>query len=190
MALLYEYPKKNISGKEKIALAKEKIEERKKVNKMLIKSVVLLAVLLILAVFVSVVWLKVVLIVIGLFSFSTTFLFASSIRLSLDEDVYVKIYDDRIESYQPPAIGVKKHLVKINYSDVIESNQTTMGSISFKLKNGESDSIYFVDGATKKFFIENCYDKVNYPKKDYIEYPDIEEEKDDPDYSWKNWKSF
>lgn len=190
MALLYEYPKKNISSSEKVALANEKINERKKVNKMMLKSAVLLVVLLILAAFVKVVWLKVVLIIIGLFSFLTSLLFANSIRLSLDNDIFVKIYDDHIESFQPPAFGVKKRRITINYDEVIESNQTTLGSISFKLKGNKSESIYFTDGAAKRFFIENCYDKINYPKKEYIDYPDIEEEKDDPDYKWKNWKSF
>lgn len=190
MALLYEYPKNNISSSEKVALANEKINERKKVNKMMLKSAVLLVVLLILAAFVKVVWLKVVLIIIGLFSFLTSLLFANSIRLSLDNDIFVKIYDDHIESFQPPAFGVKKRRITINYDEVIESNQTTLGSISFKLKGNKSESIYFTDGAAKRFFIENCYDKINYPKKEYIDYPDIEEEKDDPDYKWKNWKSF
>lgn len=190
MALLYEYPKRNISAQEKIAFASEKINERKKVNKMMLKSAVLLVVLLFLAVIVDIVWLKVVLIVLGLFTFLTSLLFANSIRLSLDDDIFVKIYDDRIESYQPPAFGVRKRRITINYDDVIESNQTTMGSISFKLKGNKSESIYFTDGATKRFFIENCYEKINYPKRDYIDYPDIEDEKDDPDYKWNNWKSF
>lgn len=190
MALLYEYPKKNLTGSQKIALAREKIAERKKVNKMMLKSAVLLIVLLFLAVMVELVWLKIVLIVLGLFVFLTSLLFANAIRLSLDDDLFVKIYDDRIESYQPPAFGVRKRRVTINYDDVLESNQTTLGSISFKLTGNKSESIYFTDGATKRFFIENCYKKINYPKRDYIDYPDIEDEKDDPDYKWNNWKSF
>lgn len=189
MALLYEYPKKNISGQEKIALASEKISERKKVKKMMLKSAVLLVVLMFLAVVVELLWLKAVLIILGLFSFFTSLLFANSIRLSLEDDLFVKIYDDHIESFQPPAFGVKKRRITINYDDVIESNQTTLGSISFKLKGNRSESIYFTDGAAKRFFIENCYEKINYPKRDYIDYPDIEDEKDDPDYKWNNWKS-
>lgn len=190
MTLLYEYPKKNISGQEKIALASEKINERKKVKKMMLKSTVLLVLLLFLAAIVEFVWLKVVLIVLGLFNFLTTLLFANSIRLSLGDDIFVKIYDDHIESFQPPAFGIKKRHITIYYDDVIESNQTTMGSISFKLKGNKTESIYFTDGAAKRFFIENCYEKINYPKRDYIDYPDIEDEKDDPDYKWNNWKSF
>lgn len=190
MVLLYEYPKKNISGQQKIALASEKINERKKVNKMMLKSAVLLIVLLFLAVMVKLIWLKVVLVTLGLFSFFTSLLFANAIRLSLDDDLFVKIYDDRIDSYQPPAFGIKKRRITIIYDDVIESNQTTLGSISFKLKGNKSESIYFTDGATKRFFIENCHEKINYPKRDYIDYPDIEDDKDDPDYKWNNWKSF
>lgn len=188
MELLYEYPDRSVSRQEKIRLAGERIAERKRVNKIIIKSAVLMLVLLLVCILVKFVWLKIVLAVLALGLFFTSFLFAMSMKMALDEDVYVKIFDNRIESYQPPVLGIKKRLVTINYDEVIESSQTTMGSISFLLKGNKSESIYFVDPAAKMFLIENLHDKIHYPKKEYIVFP--EEDEDDPDYKWKNWKSF
>ncbi len=188
MELLYEYPDKNISRQEKIKLAGEKIAERKRINKMIIKGAVLMLVLMLVAILVKFVWLKIVLAILALFLFFTSFIVAMSMKMALDEDIYVKIFDDRIESYQPPAFGVKKRLVTINYDDIEKSSQTTMGSISFQLKDNKTESIYFVDTNTKLFLINNLYDKIHYTKKNYVEIPEIDE--DDPDYKWKSWKSF
>lgn len=173
MKLLYEYPEV-VSKAKQISAAKEREQDMKKIKKMLFNSTVLCAVLLLVCVLCEFVWLKIALCVFAVLIFSASLVFAASLKAATDPDVYVKIYDDHIESYQPSAFGAKKHSVNLNYSDIAESRQTVTGSMSFLLKDGTSKSIYFVNTAAKLFLINELHESIKYPKKNYIEYKNTE----------------
>lgn len=189
--LLYKFPEK-LSAQEQIERTAEQMKINKKIKKLKIQNVILLAAAVLLIWRVPVIWLK----------FLTAFFIAAciavnslimlSVKRQEDSGAYTKIYDDRIEHKQANLFNLKKSKYKeitVFYKDIKASAQDVFGNLQFKLQNGEIVSFYFCDTNTKLFLINNLHEKIKYPKREFKDLSSDEVlDKDDPDYNWKNWK--
>ncbi len=189
--LLYKFPKK-LSAPEQIEQAGERIKVKNKIKKLRIQNIILLAVICILLWRVPAIWLKLLTVFILLIYIAFNCLIIMSVRRQEDSGAYTKIYDDRIEHKQAKLFNLKKtnyREVTVFYKDIQSSSQDAFGNMQFRLKSGEIISMYFCDTDAKLFMINNLYKEIKYPKKEYRDISDDEViDKDDPDYSWKNWK--
>ena len=189
--LLYKFPKK-LSASEQIEQAGERMKINKKIRKLRIQNIILLAVIIILLWRVPVIWLKLLTAFILLIYIAFNSLIIMSVRRQEDSGAYTKIYDDRIEHKQANLFNLKKtnyREVTVFYNDIKSSYQDAFGNMQFRLIGGEIVSLYFCDTDAKLYLINNLYDKIKYPKKVYRDLSSDETtDKDDPDYSWKNWK--
>lgn len=191
--LLYKFPKK-LSASEQIEQAGERIKVNKKIRKIRVQNVILLAVICILLWRVPIIWLKILTALILLLCIVFNSLILMVVKRQEDSGAYTKIYDDHIEHKQARLFNLKKtnyKEVKVFYSDILSSSQDAFGNLQFKLKNGEIISLYFCDTDAKLYLINNLYKEIKYPKKEYRDLSADEIiDKDDPDYKWKNWKDF
>ena len=189
--LLYKFPKK-LSASEQIEYAGERMRINKKIRKLKIQNVILLAVIFILLWRVPVIWLKLFNTFILLIYIAFNSLILMSLKRQADSGAYTKIFDDRIEHKQANLFNLKKtnyREVTVFYDDIESSSQNAFGNLQLKLISGEIVSLYFCDTDAKLYLINNLYEKIKYPKKEYRDISSDEVlDKDDPDYSWKNWK--
>lgn len=189
--LIYEYPKK-LSPKEQVLKAQEKMAEKKKTNNLMLRNMILLAVVILMAIFVPLLWLKIVVCTFVFIYFLMNLVLIRMITRASDDFNYTKVYDDRIEHKQADFIKLKTATYKtftIKYADIKKSYQTKWGNMRFVLNDGSEVEIYICDTATKLYIIDNLYEQIKYPKKEYRDLSKEEEkDKDDPDYKWKNWK--
>ncbi len=191
--LLYKFPKK-LSASEQIEQAGERIKVNKKIRRLRIQNIILLAVICILLWRVPLIWLKFLTAFILLLCIVFNCLILMVVKRQEDSGAYTKIYDDHIEHKQASLFNLKKtnyKKVTVFYSDILSSSQDAFGNLQFKLKNGEIISLYFCDTDAKLYLINNLHKEIKYPKKEYRDLSADEIfDKDDPDYKWKNWKDF
>ncbi len=189
--LLYEFPKK-LSAQERLERASEQMKVKKKISKIKIQNIILLAAAALIIWRVSAAWLKILTAFLLVVCFAVNSLMLLSVKRQEDGGAYTKIYDDRIEHKQANLFNLRKTKYKevtLFYSNIEKSVQDVFGNMQFKLKNGEIISLYFCDTETKLFLINNLYESVKYPKKQYNDLSSEEiTDKDDPDYNWRNWK--
>lgn len=189
--LLYKFPKK-LSASEQIEQAGERMKINKKIRKLKLQNVILLAVICLLLWRVPAIWLKLLITFILLICIAFNSLILMSIKRQGDSGAYTKIYDDRIEHKQANLFNLKNtnyREVTVSYKDIVSSSQDAFGNLQFKLISGEIVSLYFCDTDAKIYLINNLYEKIKYPKKEYKDLSvDEVSDKDDPDYNWKNWK--
>lgn len=189
--LLYKFPKK-LSAQEQLERTTEQMKVNKKIKKLKIQNVILLAAAILLVWKVPVIWLKVLTAFFVIICIAVNSLIIFSVKRQDDSGAYTEIYDDRIEHKQANLFNLKKSKYKeivVFYKDIKASAQDIFGNLQFKLQNGEIVSLYFCDTNTKLFLINNLYEKIKYPKREFNDLS-CEEilDKDDPDYNWKNWK--
>lgn len=191
--LLYKFPKK-LSASDQIEQASEKMKINKKIKKLKIQNIILLAAAVILVWRVPVVWLKILTAFFIIAYIAVNSLIMLSVKRQDDSGAYTKIYDDRIEHKQANLFNLKKSKYKeitIFYKDIKASAQDVFGNLQFKLASDEIISLYFCDTNTKLFLINNLYKEIKYPKREFKDLSSDEIlDKEDPDYNWKNWKDF
>lgn len=189
--LLYKFPKK-LSAQEQIERTTEQMNVNKKIKKLKIQNVILLAAAVLLIWRVPAIWLKILTAFFIAACIAVNSLIMLSVKRQEDSGAYTKIYDDRIEHKQANLFNLKKSKYKeitIFYKDIKASAQDVFGNLQFKLQNGEIVSLYFCDTNTKLFLINSLYEKIKYPKREFKDLSADEVlDKDDPDYNWKNWK--
>ncbi len=193
--LLYEYPPK-VDKRTAQLVEFSAARERKKVKKNAAKSAVLGVLIAIIAFIVDVIWVKIFILLIAAFNLFTAYLLYKSSTQINDKNNWTKIYDDHIEHSQSGVVIGKTFEMIIFYDDVLRTTQNSMGELVFELKTtdratyrmiskkGSNDvviknnslSFYFINSKLKLFLIDNLYDKIKYPKKDYIPYEDDDDE--------------
>lgn len=199
MMLLYEYPPaSDRAGMQRKAI--RDLEEHKKMQKNMYKNLLLAAIIIAIGFLASPVIIKVVLWIIGVGNTITALLLYNVSSLSRNTKIYTKIYDDKIENCQAGIISKDLTYITFYYEDSIESYQNNRGDLLVKLKPGYKSSVYvedkkekrqvkpennmlklrFHDTKAKLFLIENLYEKINYPHKDY----NVIEDEEDEDDKW------
>ncbi len=197
MEPVYEYPPK-LSRTERQAKAAHDLSEHRKMRGNMYKNLTLGAVIIAIGIFlVPAALIKILLILLGSCNCAVAFLIYWFYALSRDADVYTRIYDDRIEHSQRHGLS-KSYLHIILYFDEInKSYQTNRGRLVCELKkleksafrlaneNGEERewtpednkvALSFQDTKGKLVLINDFYEKIGYPHK---EYNDIDDEEDD-----------
>lgn len=195
--LLYEFPPK-LDRKSRQLKAMHDLQEHKKMQKNMYKNLVLAAVIIAISFLVSVVLIKILLILIGVGNAAVALLLYQYTALSRDTKCYTKIFDDKIEHKQNSMISKKYTIAEIFYDDIEKSYQTNSGRLVFCLKKdfkssfsieekgkiikfipqNNSFEMKFQDTKAKLFLIDNLYEKIKYPKKNYKVIDDEEDEDD------------
>lgn len=197
MQAVYEYPPK-LSRAERQVKAAHDIEEHRKMQRNMYKNILLGVVIIIIgAVFASAVFAKVLLILLGACNCSVGGLMYWYYSLSRDADVYTRIYEDHIEHSQRMGLSKSYLHICLYYEEVEKSYQTNKGRLVCVLKNVEKSSfvvkdkegrekafvpedgmiaLSFQDTKGKLVLINDFYEKIGYP---YKEYNKIEDEEDD-----------
>lgn len=193
--LVYQYPPKV----DKTTMQMREFNaslERKKFKKDSLKNIVLGLVLFAISFFVPFVPVKILLCVFALFYIFLGYLIYNYANYINSPDMWTRVYDDRIEHSQVSTLTRRVYTTTVYFDDVESSHQTFMGELCFKLcdkpkshceivKNGASAkkniknneiALFFDDTEPKLFIINELYEKIKYPKKDYLEIVDEDEE--------------
>lgn len=197
--LLYEYPPElDVYGKQQKAI--HDLSEHKKMQNNMYKNLVLATVIFVIGFFVNVLIIKVLLWLIAVGNALTALLLYNVSALSRDTSLYTRIYDDRLEHCQGYTLSKKHTTVVLFYSDIIKSCQNNHGDIIVYLKDGHNCSaqtiskkgtenavsqdntlkLKFQDTKAKLFLIDNLYEQIKYPHKEY----NIIEDEEDEDDLW------
>lgn len=195
--LLYEYPPKlDIHGKQKKAI--HDLNEHHKMRRNMFKNLILAGIIFVIGFFVNVIIIKVLLWIIALGNALTGLLLYNVSALSRDTSLYTRIYDDRLEHCQGNAISKKHTNVTLYYSDITKSYQNNHGDLIVHLKDefkstaetetrkGKESAVTennilklkFQDTKAKLYLIDNLYEKIKYPHKEYNIIDDEEDEDD------------
>ena len=193
--LLYEYPPK-LSRTQKQQKALSDLAEHKKMNKALVRSLIIGTVIFVLALFVKAVIIRILLILLAAGDIAVAYLLYRFSAMSRDTECFTRIYDDRIEHKQGSVLTKKYLTVTLRYEDVLRSEQTPQGAVTFYLKEGASPTVEgggkrtarelsehrltltFQDTKAKLFLINELHEEINYPKKEYNIIEDEETEDD------------
>lgn len=193
--LLYEFPPK-LTRTQKQQKAASDLAEHKKMQKALYRGLIIGCGICVLAVFVPVTVVKILLILLGAGNIAVALLLYRFSALSRDTECYTRIYEDHIEHRQGSLLTKKYMSVSLAYSDIVKSEQNPQGRMVFTLKDGASPEVEgasarqqkelaghtltlsFIDTKSKLYLIENLYEQIHYPKKDYNVIEDEEDEDD------------
>lgn len=193
--LLYEYPPK-VDKRTAQLLEFSASGERKKIRKNALKSVILGLLIAVIALFVDNLVVKIIVLLISAFNFFTSYLLYKSASQINDKNNWTRIYDDHIEHSQSGVVIGKTFEITVYYDDILRSYQNSMGELVFELNKTDNTvyrmiskkktddlivkdyklSLYFVNSKPKLYLIDNLYEKIKYPKKNYIPYEDDDEE--------------
>ncbi|MGN1114689.1 MAG: hypothetical protein ACI4RC_06165 [Oscillospiraceae bacterium] len=191
--LLHQYP--NIeSYQERQQKALNDLVQNKKIKKNMYRNLILAVIIGAIGFLVPVTIIKVVLWIIAAGNAVMAILLYKYSMLSFDPKLYTKIYDDHLEHCQGYTLSSSHDYIKFYYEDAVESFQTNQGNLVIKLREGYKSEIYtehkckkkqavlknnlltlrFQETESKLFLINNLYEKIKYPHKEYnvIEDPD------------------
>lgn len=195
--LLYEYPPEQDKRTSSIIEFNASME-RKKIRKNAIKNVVIGVAVAALSFAVPNIPIRIfVLALSGFELFIAYFLYRSTLSINSKND-RTKIYDDHIEHRQTGVMSGRITEFNICYEDIESSAQNAVGDLVIKLKEKNNAEVKRVKGdktealplknncallvfnssEPKYYMINNLYEKIKYPKKEYLPYVDDEEEDD------------
>ena len=194
---LYEYPQA-LDRQTRQLKAIQDLEEHKKMQKNMYKNLILAAIIITIGFFANLLIIKVVLWLIGIGNIITAVLLYNVSALSRDSKIYTKIYSDRLEHCQCNPITKSYTYITFYYDDAIESYQNNRGDIVVKLKDNYNTQVFlesknekkeikpennllklkFQDTKAKLFLIDNLYEQIKYPHKEYNVIEDEEDEDD------------
>ncbi|MBR4554421.1 MAG: hypothetical protein IKO27_02385 [Ruminococcus sp.] len=193
--LLYEYPPR-LGRAQKQQKAAHDIAEHKKMHKALLRGLIIGCIICVAALFVPNAVIKILLLLIGAGNIAVAFLLYRFSAMSRDTECYTRIYDDRLEHKQGSLITKRYFSVTVRYEDVIRSEQTPQGSVTFYFDESASPetecagrkqlaelsqhklTLTFQDTGAKLYLINELYEQIKYPKKEYNVIEDEEDEDD------------
>ena len=200
--ILYEYPPRlTRSGRQQKAL--HDLEEHKKMRSNMFKNLVLGAAIAIIGVTAKNIVVKILLIILGLGNIAVAALLYWYFAYWRQADVYTRIYEDHLEHSQRRAKGAYLEVV-LWYDEVKKSWQTNSGVLVCELedpkrsefvlrdKNGgakpleapQKAELVFQDTAAKLYLINELWEKIGYPHKEYNVIEDDDDYYSKEDMEW------
>lgn len=193
--LLYEYPPK-LNRQQRQQKAANDLAEHKKMQKALVRNLIIGCVIGVIAFFVRVMIIRILLLLIAVGNFAVALLLYRFSAMSRDTGCYTRIYDDRLEHKQGSLLAKKYFSVVLFYKDIEGSEQDPRGNMVFRLTDSAAPEIQgagkrqmselgqhfitltFQDTKAKLYLIDNLWEQIKYPKKDYKVIEDEEDEDD------------
>lgn len=193
--LIYQYPPKVDRTTRQMQEFNASLE-RKKYKKDALKNLCLAFILVVISFFVPFVPVKILLIVFTVFYVFLSYLIFHYGMFINSSKIWTKVYDDRIENSQLSALMPWFKVSVVYFEDIESSYQNVVGDLCFKLKDGYKSkvevskkntiisqeiknnelSLHFSDTQPKLFIINEFYEKIKYPKKEYREIVDEDED--------------
>ena len=205
--LLYEYPPK-LNRAEKQAKAAHDLAQHAKIRRNMLRNMVLAAVIIALSFFVRVLIVRVLLLIIGLANAAVGGLLYWYGMLSFDAKVFSRIYDDHIEHSQRVGFSKKYLHILIAYCDIEKSEQDTHGNLVVRLRDNNTAQLYttdengekkqdhplqdntvtlrFADTKAKLTLVNDLYEQIHYPHKEYKILDDDDDYYTAEDKKWDN----
>lgn len=172
------------------------LEEHRKMQRNMYKNLLIASAIVVIGFFAPFLIVRVILWLIGAGNIFVALLLYRVYALSRSTECYTRIYDDHIEHCQITLITRIKTEIVLEYKDIERSYQDKRGKMIVCLKEGAEPSVKsskpykfmdselsqgrlmldFQDTRGKLFLIENLYEQIHYPKKEYNIIED-----DDPD---------
>ena len=195
--LLYESPPK-LSRVQRQQKAAADLAEHKKMRSVLYRNLLIGCGIGVIGIFVPVMIVRVLLWVIAAGNIIMALLLYRFSAMSRDTGCYTRIYDDRIEHCQGSLMSKKHMSVTLYYEDIIRSEQTPQGKMLFTLSekakpvldgadkrtlaelNQHRLTLSFQETKTKLYLINELYEQIKYPRKEY----NIIEDEEDEDDLW------
>lgn len=193
--LLYEYPPK-LNRQQRQQKAANDLAEHKKMQKALVRNLIIGCVIGVIAFFVRVMIIRILLLLIAVGNIAVALLLYRFSAMSRDTECYTRIYDDRLEHRQGSLLAKKYFSVVLFYKDIEGSEQDPRGNMVFRLTDSAAPEIQgagkrqmselgqhfitltFQDTKAKLYLIDNLWEQIKYPKKDYKVIEDEEDEDD------------
>ena len=206
--LVYEYPPK-LSHSARQAKAIHDIEQHKKIRRGMIRNMAIAVTIIALSFFVEIMLVKLVLILIAGANAAVGLLLYRYGMMSFDAKVYTRIYDDHLEHSQRIGFSKRYLCFDVQYKDIEKSFQDPRGNLVVEFVQDHSAKVWtadenggekqdheiknntvtlkFADTKAKLTLVNDFYDQINYPHKEYKVIDD-----DDDDYYTaedKKWDS-
>ena len=193
--LLYEYPPK-LNRIQRQQKAVNDLAEHRKMRKGLYRNLIIGCVIGVVGIFVPVMIVRILLWLIAAANIAVALLLYRFSAMSRDTECFTRIYDDHIEHKQGSLLSKKYLTVTLMYSDIERSEQTPQGAVVFYLTEGAAPALKgdtakaeaelsqhrltlsFQDTKAKLYLVNELYDKIKYPKKNYNVIEDEEDEDD------------
>lgn len=193
--LLYEYPPK-LNRQQRQQKAASDLAEHKKMQKALVRNLIIGCVIGVIAFFVRIMLIRILLLIIAIGNIAVALLLYRFSAMSRDTECYTRIYDDRIEHKQGSLLTKKYFSIVLCYNDVESSEQDPRGNMVFRLTDTAAPqtrdegkrqlkelsehyiTLSFQDTKAKLFLIDNLWERIKYPKKEYNVIEDEEDEDD------------
>lgn len=193
--LIYQYPPKVDKMTKQMQEFNASLE-RKKYKKDALKNLCLAFILFVISFFVPFIPVKILLIVFGSFYVFLSYLIFHFGKCLNSPNAWTKVYDDRIEHSQVGKITPFVTKSVVYFEDIESSYQNAVGDLCFKLKDdckskaevtkrnattsqklkNNEISLSFNDPDPKLYIINEFYEIIKYPKKNYREIVDDEDE--------------
>jgi hypothetical protein len=194
-----------MSHAEKQAKAMHDLQEHKKMKSNMYRNIILAAVIFVLSFLVEVVLVKILLILIAFGNAVVALLLYNFFAFSRDTQVYTKIYEDRFEHSQPVGFSGDFLHSTVYFDDVEKSCQNNHGRLIIALKserrstfvrrdkkgaqsefvpNDDTVSLYFPDTQSKLKLINEFYEQLKYPHKEYNVIDDSDDYYSEEDMKW------
>lgn len=193
--LLYEYPPK-LNRQQRQQKAANDLAEHKKMQKALVRNLIIGCVIGVIAFFVRIMIIRILLLLIAVGNIAVALLLYRFSAMSRDTECYTRIYDDRLEHKQGSLLAKKYFSAVLYYKDIVRSEQDPRGNMVFRLTDSAAPEIQgagkrqmselgqhfitltFQDTKAKLYLIDNLWEQIKYPKKDYKVIEDEEDEDD------------
>ena len=195
---IYEYPPK-LSRSQRQAKAAHDLAQHKRMRRNMVRNIAIAITIIAISFLVQAVLIKILLIVIAVANGAVGWLLYRYGTYSFDANVYTRIYKDHIEHSQRGKGEYRYLFVNIPYEDILSSQQDPRGGLVVTLKDDASAQLYYADSEkdekhpfipkdktltlrfedtkAKLTLINDFYEQINYPHKEYNVIDD-----DDDDY--------
>lgn len=203
---IYEYPG-GMTRSERQAAALLRLEQHRKLRRQMIRNIILAAVIGALSFLCPVIFIRVLLILIALGNLGVGLVLYSIQLAAIDEGQFLKVYPDRLEHRMALGLTGKHQTSVIYFDEIVSAKQDSLGRLAVTVSPSKDSrsrfyiedrqgrrtdlllkdntvQLRFPEAAPKLWLIENCWEKLHYPKKEYKKLDDSDDYYTDEDKAW------
>lgn len=134
--------------------------EMKKIKSSSAKSIIISAVIFVLSAEIEILWIKLIVIIIGLSSLFTAFMLYRLTAEKYDARNYTKIFDDKIIHSQTTLITSKQEIYTIFFSDIEKSAQNSIGYLEMTISSDGKSEAEILSKKGKRLSFGECEEKI------------------------------
>ncbi len=157
--LIAQFPGE-FSTHERRLISLARTNEMKKIKTASAKNVIISAVIFILSAKIEILWIKLIVIFIGISSLCTAFMLYKLTAEKYDSRNYTKIFDDKIIHSQVSLISSNQEIYTVYFSDIEKSAQNTIGYFEITIIIDGNSEAEVLNKKGKRLSVGKCSGKI------------------------------